>query len=198
MKYSLRRALLLGALVVSAGVAFAHPGGLDKNGCHVDSKTGKQHCHRKELLDLSKPFHAGDEGALYGALVRVIDGDTIVVKIQGAELEFRLAEIDAPESEQPYGKESRQQLAALIGEQQCVLVPLENDHYGRLVAHLWVSGTYVNEEMISRGAAWFDAEYGRHPFLYQVENEARDTKVGLWALPSKDRVPPWEWRHDKR
>lgn len=32
-------------LALAAGVAFAHSGGTDKNGCHVDHKTGLKHCH---------------------------------------------------------------------------------------------------------------------------------------------------------
>jgi hypothetical protein len=40
-------------LLLAAGVAvsvplplFAHPGGLDANGCHTNRKTGDYHCHR--------------------------------------------------------------------------------------------------------------------------------------------------------
>lgn len=32
--------------VVMAGDVFAHGGGLDRNGCHVDHRTGVKHCHR--------------------------------------------------------------------------------------------------------------------------------------------------------
>ena len=46
-----------------------HPGGLDKNGCHVDSKTGKRHCHKKKEFDPAIPRHPGDEGVLFGPLV---------------------------------------------------------------------------------------------------------------------------------
>ncbi len=33
------------ALALSAN-ALAHPGGLDKHGCHTNRKTGEYHCHR--------------------------------------------------------------------------------------------------------------------------------------------------------
>ncbi len=33
------------ALLLGAGLAFAHSGGTDKDGCHVDHKTGYRHCH---------------------------------------------------------------------------------------------------------------------------------------------------------
>ncbi|WP_425493318.1 YHYH domain-containing protein [Microvirga zambiensis] len=32
--------------MVLTGSAFAHGGGLDRNGCHTDRKTGDRHCHR--------------------------------------------------------------------------------------------------------------------------------------------------------
>lgn len=33
------------ALTLAASFAFAHGGGLDKNGCHHDRKNGGYHCH---------------------------------------------------------------------------------------------------------------------------------------------------------
>ena len=151
----------------------------------------------KSRFDPSKPAHAGDEGVLYGPLIKVIDGDTLTVKIQGAAIHFRLAGVDAPESDQPFGDEARQDLASLIGEQPCVLVYEEGDSYGRLVAHLWIGDSYVNAEMVRRGMAWFDSHSGTND-LFSEEGEARDANRGLWASPPGERVEPWVWRHEKR
>lgn len=30
---------------LSFGVAFAHSGGTDRTGCHIDHSTGLRHCH---------------------------------------------------------------------------------------------------------------------------------------------------------
>ncbi|MFN7132004.1 MAG: YHYH domain-containing protein [Myxococcales bacterium] len=50
--------LLLGVLLlVSPALVVAHPGGMDKDGGHVDKKTGKYHVHKKKGGD------AADEGA---------------------------------------------------------------------------------------------------------------------------------------
>ena len=181
-----------------AAIAQGHSGGLDKDGCHVESKSGKRHCHKKKEFDPTKPAHAGDEGAFFGPLVRVKDGDTLVVKVQGVEVDFRLSGIDAPEIDQPFGPQARDELAAIIGTQQCVLVPVDHDAYGRFVAYLWIGDLNVNEEMMSRGMGWFDSEYAIEPFLYQLETEARNEQRGLWALPQEKRVPPWEWRKEQR
>ncbi len=36
----------LAALLAGASTTHAHPGGLDKHGCHTNRKTGEYHCHR--------------------------------------------------------------------------------------------------------------------------------------------------------
>jgi hypothetical protein len=33
-------------LIIFATLAFAHPGGLNSEGCHNNRKTGEYHCHR--------------------------------------------------------------------------------------------------------------------------------------------------------
>lgn len=37
--------LVLALIIVIPGVAIGHGGGLDKNGCHTNRKTGDYHCH---------------------------------------------------------------------------------------------------------------------------------------------------------
>jgi endonuclease YncB( thermonuclease family) len=145
-------------------------------------------------FDAAHPPRAGDEGVFFGPLVRVQDGDSLVVKVQGVAMDFRLAEIDAPELDQPYGRAAKQELAALVSGRQLVIVPLDTDRYGRTVAQVWNGNTHVNTELVKRGAAWFYSEFARTPALYDVEQEARAAKRGLWALPLEDRIEPWEWR----
>lgn len=48
--------LTLAVLVFAIGaVAQAHPGGLDKHGCHRNRKTGSYHCHRAQPASPAKP-----------------------------------------------------------------------------------------------------------------------------------------------
>ncbi|MFJ6024240.1 excalibur calcium-binding domain-containing protein [Brevundimonas sp. NPDC092305] len=47
-------AAALAVLAVPALTA-AHPGGLDKNGCHNDRKNGGYHCHRADRAGGSRP-----------------------------------------------------------------------------------------------------------------------------------------------
>lgn len=39
------KALIASALILVCGVALAHSGGTDSNGCHMDRKSGTSHCH---------------------------------------------------------------------------------------------------------------------------------------------------------
>lgn len=43
----MKKLLVMCVLVLScsAGAVFAHSGGTDKNGCHMDHRTGVYHCH---------------------------------------------------------------------------------------------------------------------------------------------------------
>jgi hypothetical protein len=47
--------LVVGVLL--AGPASAHSGGLNKDGCHTNRKTGDYHCHRPQSAAL--PYRAG-------------------------------------------------------------------------------------------------------------------------------------------
>ena len=161
------------------------------------------HAHRlgsKQLAtcNLKQAPKAGDEGVFFGPLVRVVDGDTLHAKVQGVVMDFRLAEVDAPESPQPYGSRSRDELAKLVKGKQLVIVPTDTDRYGRTVAFVWIDGMCINEELVRRGAAYFYDEYAGDDFLFGVEEEARAEKRGLWALPPKDRIPPQVWRKERR
>jgi endonuclease YncB( thermonuclease family) len=153
---------------------------------------------RAPRFDPAHPPQAGDEGVFYGPLVRVKDGDSLVAKVQGVAMEIRLAEIDSPELNQPYGRDAKQALASLASGRQLVIMPFDTDRYGRTVAHVWNGATHLNAEMVKRGAAWFYSEYARSATLYEVEQEARSAKRGLWALPLKERIEPWLWREQAR
>jgi endonuclease YncB( thermonuclease family) len=75
---------------------------------------------------------------------------------------------------------------------------LDTDRYGRTVAHVWNGEMQLNTEMVKRGGAWFYAEFAHGAALYDVEQDARNAKRGLWALPLDDRLEPWVWRERAR
>jgi endonuclease YncB( thermonuclease family) len=190
--------------LVWASPSFAHGGGLDKSGCHADSKTRTWHCHsarssRGKIAPCDrKAPKAGDEGVFHGPLISITDGDTFKAKIQGVVMDFRLSDVDAPEMDQPYGPQAREQLRTLMRGKQVVMLAIDTDRYGRTIAHVWVDGAYVNGDVVQAGAAWFNTAYATSQCLYDAEQFARDAKRGLWKLPKEERIEPWEWRKQKR
>jgi len=195
--------LFVVGFLFSANV-FAHAGQVDTNGCHFQKSTGKRHCHGKPASEKraaacsQKAPAPGDEEVLFGRVVSVTDGDTFKAKIQGVVMNFRMADIDAPEMDQPFGSEARSMLTAALEGKDVVMLRVDNDPYSRLVVQVWIANLHINREVMARGAAWFDREYAHGDCLYVVENEARDAKRGLWALPLEKRIEPWIWRQRKR
>jgi endonuclease YncB( thermonuclease family) len=196
---------LAGLLLLQVPPTWAHAGAVDANGCHKEGASGKRHCHQERAkqgkqprFSAARPPRAGDEGVFFGPLISVTDGDTLRVKVQGVAMDFRLAQIDAPEKNQPYGSEARNELLQLARGQQLVLVPIDTDRYGRIVADAWVGSRCLNRELVKSGSAWFYDEFSNDDALYQLEQQARTAKKGLWALPAAKRIEPWRWRHEKR
>jgi micrococcal nuclease len=143
-------------------------------------------------------------------LVRVVDGDTVVVKTAQDQVKtIRLDSVDAPESKQPGGAESTRFLRALLPE-RLLLAGSKLDKYGRTVADVYfhcptapTKTVWVQEALLITGHAWrFDryddlaAERDRALFLTHVYETARTKRAGLWStLPLKEPMEPSVWRH---
>ena len=125
-------------------------------------------------------------------VIRVKDGDTITVQSGGQEVDIRLADIDAPESDQPRGQEAHQVLQTLLEGEEAELGLVGGDAYRRIVARVSVGGVDVNAEMVRRGLVWVLRDYDPAPGLIALEGDAREARRGLWA--DADAVPPWVWR----
>ena len=199
----LNRVVLL-LMGLYGATASAHPGSVDANGCHRDSATQVRHCHpdraRKGAVakEASRPPRPGDEGVFYGPCAGNADGDTLRAKIQGVVMEFRLADIDAPEIDQPYGTRATAELRELTRGKSLTIVFRDVDRYGRVVGEIWIDSLQVNRELVARGAAWFYPQFARDDALFAIEQQARDARRGLWVLPVADRTEPWVWRERKR
>ena len=119
-------------------------------------------------LLLSQDVRAAEviEGPVAAEVVRVIDGDTLKLKVhiwlgQTVEVDMRVAGIDAPElrgkcpSERALAQEARDYLASLVGGRAIRIAQIRNDKYGgRVIAD--VSEPEVGDiasAMIARGLA---------------------------------------------
>ena len=147
------------------------------------------------LLCILSPAHAE---TLVGRVVGVHDGDTLtLLDAQKRQTKVRLAEIDTPESAQPYGSRAKQALSDLVFGRTVLVDVQDIDRYGRTVGRVSVNGTDVNAALVAAGAAWVYRQYSSDPELLRLEAEARAAQRGLWALPEAQRTPPWEWRQRK-
>lgn len=133
-----------------------------------------------------------------GRVVGISDGDTLTLLVpDGAsfrQIKIRLAEIDTPESAQPYGQKAKQALSDLAYNKQARVVVETTDRYGRTVGRVFVSNLDVNAEMVKQGAAWVYRQYAKDQALYSLEDQAKAAKRGLWGLQEADRCEPWNWR----
>jgi endonuclease YncB( thermonuclease family) len=134
-----------------------------------------------------------------GRVVGITDGDTLTVLDEARrQTKVRLAEIDTPEAGQPYGSRAKQALSDLAFGKSVRVVVQDTDRYGRSVGRVYAGFNDINAELVRQGAAWVYRKYNRDPSLLRLEQEAREARRGLWALPDAERTPPWEWRSAKR
>ena len=137
------------------------------------------------VLLLTTPCHAD----FTGRVTHVRDGDTIEL----GERAVRLQGIDAPESDQPYGKRAGQALRERIGGRRVRVETHGRGSYGRVIGTVFLDGANVNAWLVRKGYAWVYDRYNDDPRLPRLERQARQAQRGLWA--GSDPVPPWQWRH---
>lgn len=131
---------------------------------------------------------------IQGNVIRVIDGDTIEVLQDNKPVRIRLANIDAPEKKQAYGRWSTNQLKSLIAAQPVTVTYTQSDRYGRIIGRVFMTnGIEANRFMVKSGAAWVYERYNTDDELPVLQLEAQKMKRGLWA--DSQPLPPWEWRH---
>ena len=129
-------------------------------------------------------------------VVKVIDGDTLHIEAGGERIVVRLAGIDAPESDQSRGIESRTVLAMLTGESPFQVCIVGEDRYGRALAFLiYPDGSTVNHALVETGNAWAYRSGIGDDTLAHAEATARQQRRGLWADP--EPIEPAEWRSRK-
>ena len=125
--------------------------------------------------------------------MRVIDGDTLVVRLQGVEHTVRLLGIDAPEPGDTAGQaalaeQATAALAALVGDGAVTLIVggEPRDDGGRLLRHVARGDLVFSVELARQG--WVRAhEYTPNTLLFDAiadaQREARAAARGLWAPP---------------
>lgn len=124
-------------------------------------------------------------------VVRVVDGDTIVVQIDGAEETVRLLNIDTPEADlngvpECLANEATNFTSSMLPPRLRVEMRYDTelrDQYGRLLAGVFVGDTFINAEIARAGLAIAVLVEPNDAFLNDVEvavAEAQANQYGLW------------------
>ncbi len=113
---------------------------------------------------------------------QVVDGDTVTL---ATGEKVRLLGIDTPEIGEYFYEEATQKLKELIGQKEVYLEKdiSETDRYDRLLRHIYVDDTWVNEIMIEEGYAKFityppDVRHVQR--FKELQSQARANNRGMW------------------
>ncbi len=123
-----------------------------------------------------------------------IDGDTIVIDMNGHQETVRFIGVDTPETHKPntpvqcYGPQAAAYTKKLIGAQRVRLQadPLDTnrDRYGRLLRYIYLSdGSLVDEILIQKGYgfAYLGFPLERADQFALDQKIAKSAKLGLWG-----------------
>lgn len=134
---------------------------------------------------------------------RVVDGDTVIVEINGSRERVRLLGIDTPESvaetrpDQCYGAESAVYLESVLpeGTEVTLIRDVEaRDQYDRLLAYVVRTSDqlFVNLDLIERGFAGvliYEPNSHYRDLFETAENTASGAGTGLWGACGGPDVP---------
>jgi len=151
------------------------------------------------LLAACAGSSAGPAGS--ATVERVVDGDTVVVRLHGRHETVRLLGIDTPETVKPgapvecYGPEASSHLKALLPPGAVVRVERDvevRDRFGRLLLYLFRrrDGAFVNELQASGGFArplHIAPNRARAPTIDAAAATARSEGRGLWGACDEER-----------
>jgi micrococcal nuclease len=128
-------------------------------------------------------------------VARVIDGDTIEVVIRGRTVDVRLIGVDTPERVHPsepvecFGPAASEFASSRLSGRtvQLDFDAERRDHYGRVLAYVWLNNQLFNRTLVARGFASVviyepNSEYATR--LYAAESRAERRDKGMWGACS--------------
>lgn len=128
-----------------------------------------------------------------GKVVAVIDGDTIIILDDSKNThKIRLANIDCPEKNQPFGKKAKWFVSNLIYKKRVQIQTIGKDRYHRYIGNVYFDNKNISEELLKNGLAWHYRKYSKSKKLQNLEDKAKEKKLGLWS--EKNPIEPYWWR----
>lgn len=102
---------------------------------------------------------------------------------------MRFAEVDCPESGQPFGKNAKQFTSSQVFGKQISFYETGQDRYGGAVAIVYTpEGKYLSAEIIKAGMGWWYFQYSKNKELGKMQALAKSKGIGLWQ--DKNAISP--------
>jgi micrococcal nuclease len=161
---------------------------------------------------------AGDDWTRYHdrsfAVTRVVDGDTLLIEARDRDKDvtrIRLWGVDTPELAR--GKKAGMHFGAeakafaertMMGRRVHVVLSPKRTRgkYGRLLAYVYLDrgGPMFNEMLLEEGYAYADLRFQHHYFkqFKAIEKRARKAGVGLWSGITRQQMPKWKQRLERK
>lgn len=126
-------------------------------------------------------------------VLRVVDGDTIQVDLDGDTEYVRYIGIDTPETVKPdtpvqcFGPEASARNHELVAEGETVRLEFDQEYrdaYDRLLAYVYVGKDLINADLIRGGYARtleIEPNTARADQMAKLETRAGDAGKGLWG-----------------
>ncbi len=142
----------------------------------------------------------------YYTVTRVVDGDTIVIDMNGTSEKIRMIGVDTPETKDPdepvqcYGQEASSfTTRTLLGKSVRLTTDKSSDNrdrYGRLLRYVYTQDNELFEEMLisqGYGFAYTSFPFGKMSEFSKLQTQAQTAKVGLWSTctPAQDNNGKW-------
>ncbi|MCI5134692.1 MAG: thermonuclease family protein [Candidatus Electrothrix sp. AW2] len=130
---------------------------------------------------------------VWSSVSKILDADIFKVRNKKNK-KIRLYGIDAPELDQPFGKEAKDFLTNYIYKKKVKVKIYDRDN-GVNSAVVFANKKNVNEIMVKSGYAWVSTDLCTESFCddwARYEEESREQKKGLWS--KSGRIAPWIWR----
>lgn len=150
------------------------------------------------LISFSFPIVSHAE-KVFGHVIEVSSGDKLTLLDTSLVIhKVRLLGIDAPESSQPYSKESQATLFRQIYGKKVVVITNKRIHSNLLIGKVLLNNKDVNLQQIKHGMAWTSRNYTKElssddqETYFGSQLKAKTKKIGLW----RDSCPiePWVFR----
>jgi endonuclease YncB( thermonuclease family) len=146
-------------------------------------------------------IHASNHlgSSVEGRVIKIIDGNTLTVMLPDSfRLKVELADIDAPEKNQPHYQIAKQALSDKVFTEDVRVEIVSWKKNDLVVGLVFLNGESMSSWMVAEGHAWVYPQDSDNLELLDMQMTAKTGMRGLWALSDVERVPPWEWRQGKR